>query len=343
MRFAARRPNTSSRSRSSNFTTATTGRPFRYGPAHGVRDRQARRARGIADSPDATTLGAPRREGPSIDGVHVHSVRLRGLVAHEEVLFGNAWRAAERAPRLVRPRSVHARRAARRPLSREPAGPDRRTGTTARPGLAPVRDNQRSIALIVASRFQAILPVDAGSTASIGPDQVAGTVTVDEVLSLREISSERRILQRSVRCSSAPQSRLQERPECRRGSVERSEWADHRVVEWSAHEPRTFACPGVARSSGLESRPVRRATSLPESESSIRDVVLPLDEVRVASSFRHLSSLPLAFTHSAASYRAGRLATSVQARGPRRRKTARVQRSPDPWTLPAYVLGHGRA
>lgn len=50
----------------------------------------ARRARGIADSPDATTSGAPEARGTSVDGVRVHSVRLRGLVAHEEVLFGNA-------------------------------------------------------------------------------------------------------------------------------------------------------------------------------------------------------------------------------------------------------------
>ncbi|MDU2058738.1 MAG: dihydrodipicolinate reductase C-terminal domain-containing protein, partial [Dermabacter sp.] len=27
--------------------------------------------------------------GADIDGVHVHAVRLRGLVAHEEILFGN--------------------------------------------------------------------------------------------------------------------------------------------------------------------------------------------------------------------------------------------------------------
>ncbi len=50
----------------------------------------ARRARGIPDSPDATVLGDPEARGTSVDGVRVHSVRLRGLVAHEEVLFGNA-------------------------------------------------------------------------------------------------------------------------------------------------------------------------------------------------------------------------------------------------------------
>lgn len=49
----------------------------------------ARRDRGLGDSPDATTQGAPEARGTVIDGVHIHSVRLRGLVAHEEVLFGN--------------------------------------------------------------------------------------------------------------------------------------------------------------------------------------------------------------------------------------------------------------
>ncbi len=33
------------------------------------------------------------RRGASVDGIPVHSVRLRGLVAHEEVLLGNAGEA----------------------------------------------------------------------------------------------------------------------------------------------------------------------------------------------------------------------------------------------------------
>ncbi|HVK45919.1 MAG TPA: dihydrodipicolinate reductase C-terminal domain-containing protein, partial [Micropruina sp.] len=32
--------------------------------------------------------GLPGARGAVIDGVHVHSVRLRGLIAHQEVLFG---------------------------------------------------------------------------------------------------------------------------------------------------------------------------------------------------------------------------------------------------------------
>jgi 4-hydroxy-tetrahydrodipicolinate reductase len=50
---------------------------------------QARRDAGFARSPDATKDQVPGARGADIDGVTVHSVRLRGLVAHEEVLFGN--------------------------------------------------------------------------------------------------------------------------------------------------------------------------------------------------------------------------------------------------------------
>ena len=48
-----------------------------------------RRAAGVAAAPDATRTSVAGARGADIDGVPVHSVRLRGLVAHEEVLFGN--------------------------------------------------------------------------------------------------------------------------------------------------------------------------------------------------------------------------------------------------------------
>ena len=38
--------------------------------------------------PDATSQGLDGARGADVDGVHVHSVRLTGLVAHQEVLFG---------------------------------------------------------------------------------------------------------------------------------------------------------------------------------------------------------------------------------------------------------------
>ena len=47
-----------------------------------------RAAAGVAPSPDATTTERPGARGCDVDGVRVHSVRLRGLVAHQEVLLG---------------------------------------------------------------------------------------------------------------------------------------------------------------------------------------------------------------------------------------------------------------
>jgi len=43
---------------------------------------------GIGASPDATTTELAGARGCDVDGVRVHSVRLRGLVAHQEVLLG---------------------------------------------------------------------------------------------------------------------------------------------------------------------------------------------------------------------------------------------------------------
>lgn len=50
---------------------------------------QVRREAGRPPAPDATTHAAEGARGAAVDGVPVHSVRVRGLVAHEEVLFGN--------------------------------------------------------------------------------------------------------------------------------------------------------------------------------------------------------------------------------------------------------------
>jgi 4-hydroxy-tetrahydrodipicolinate reductase len=48
----------------------------------------ARSAAGAGPSPDATVTAADGARGAEVDGVHVHSVRLAGLVAHQEVLLG---------------------------------------------------------------------------------------------------------------------------------------------------------------------------------------------------------------------------------------------------------------
>jgi 4-hydroxy-tetrahydrodipicolinate reductase len=49
---------------------------------------EARREAGLDPSPDATTSGLEGARGADVDGVRVHSVRARGLVAHQEVLLG---------------------------------------------------------------------------------------------------------------------------------------------------------------------------------------------------------------------------------------------------------------
>jgi 4-hydroxy-tetrahydrodipicolinate reductase len=50
----------------------------------------ARQAAGLGAVPDATTTGLDGARGAEVAGIHVHGVRLRGLVAHQEVLFGSA-------------------------------------------------------------------------------------------------------------------------------------------------------------------------------------------------------------------------------------------------------------
>ncbi|GAB2596288.1 4-hydroxy-tetrahydrodipicolinate reductase [Pseudactinotalea suaedae] len=49
----------------------------------------ARREAGLDPAPDATSSGLEGARGADVDGVPVHAVRLRGLVAHEEILLGN--------------------------------------------------------------------------------------------------------------------------------------------------------------------------------------------------------------------------------------------------------------
>ena len=49
---------------------------------------KARREAGTPAMPDATTQSLEGARGTEVDGVPVHSVRLRGLVSHQEVLLG---------------------------------------------------------------------------------------------------------------------------------------------------------------------------------------------------------------------------------------------------------------
>lgn len=50
----------------------------------------ARTKAGLGPSPDATETQLDGARGAVVDSVNVHSVRLRGLVAHQEVLLGSA-------------------------------------------------------------------------------------------------------------------------------------------------------------------------------------------------------------------------------------------------------------
>jgi len=62
----------------------------------------ARRAAGSDPAPDATSSELDGARGATVDGVRVHSVRLAGLVAHQEVLLG-----AEGETLTIRHDSLH--------------------------------------------------------------------------------------------------------------------------------------------------------------------------------------------------------------------------------------------
>ena len=49
----------------------------------------ARAAAGVGESPDATEVDIDHSRGAKVDGISVHAVRLRGMVAHQEILLGD--------------------------------------------------------------------------------------------------------------------------------------------------------------------------------------------------------------------------------------------------------------
>ena len=63
-------------------------RPPRHRHAHRPAHRRGPGRRGCAPQPDATTTALDGARGADVDGVPVHAVRLRGLLAHQEVLLG---------------------------------------------------------------------------------------------------------------------------------------------------------------------------------------------------------------------------------------------------------------
>ena len=48
----------------------------------------ARREAGLGPVPDATSTGLEGARGADVDGIHVHGLRIRGMVAHQEVILG---------------------------------------------------------------------------------------------------------------------------------------------------------------------------------------------------------------------------------------------------------------
>jgi 4-hydroxy-tetrahydrodipicolinate reductase len=48
----------------------------------------ARKDAGLGAPPDATTQGHAGARGADVDGVHVHALRIAGMVAHQEIVFG---------------------------------------------------------------------------------------------------------------------------------------------------------------------------------------------------------------------------------------------------------------
>ena len=95
----------------------------------------ARREAGSAPMPDATSTGLDGARGADVDGVRVHGLRIRGLVAHQEVVLGGLGETL-----TIRHDSLH--RASFTPgvltglraIARPPR-PHRRAGARARPGL----------------------------------------------------------------------------------------------------------------------------------------------------------------------------------------------------------------
>ncbi len=50
---------------------------------------QARKTAGLGPIPDGTTKEIAGSRGASVEGIHIHALRLRGLVAHQEIIFGD--------------------------------------------------------------------------------------------------------------------------------------------------------------------------------------------------------------------------------------------------------------
>ena len=92
--------------------------------------------------PDATASALPGARGAVVDHVHVHSVRLAGLVAHQEVLFGGTGETLTiRHDSLDRASFMPGVLLAVRGIGSLPARPHRGAGGSARTGLGVPSDH----------------------------------------------------------------------------------------------------------------------------------------------------------------------------------------------------------
>ena len=137
MRFAAaRRARTSSRSRSSSCTTPTRPTPPRAPhAAPPSSSRRPPRRRASAPAPDATTTALDGARGADVDGVPVHALRVRGLVAHQEVVLGGPGETLTIRHDSLDRSSFTPGVLAARPRDRRPPRPHRRARAPHRPGL----------------------------------------------------------------------------------------------------------------------------------------------------------------------------------------------------------------
>ena len=107
----------------------------------------ARREAGSAPIPDATSTALDGARGADVDGIRVHGLRVRGLVAHQEVILGGPGGDAHDSSRLAGPGLVHPRSPARAAGDRRPSGPHRGPRDLPRPGLT-VRWSSPSSSLV---------------------------------------------------------------------------------------------------------------------------------------------------------------------------------------------------
>ena len=177
----------------------------------------ARDAAGVGPVPEPPSPTRSGARGGRVDGIPVHSVRLRGLVAHQEVLFGNAGEQADDPARLLRPRLLHARCPGGRAPGRRPPRSDGRARALPRPDLG---TRGRSVP-VVAGRRQRREVLDVVRQERVDPRPLAGLGAVGTTGASPRRSSRSPGARRAVtcprRCAASPTNAT--RPRCGRSTT----------------------------------------------------------------------------------------------------------------------------